>query len=267
MGCPAQRSSRATLRAPRCFPGRTAHRAHHRSAMASVSSLPVTAKDPARLGRPVPQRRRSREALGAPARRPSPSARTRAEKVRRTRALGHDRRGEAGRQHPGDRQRRRPRRPTPCASLRQTGCDGVMLGPPPSATLGVQAHPRPRRARRGELAPTAERAPQPAGVRHPRHAREDRGRGVAAKEMRKARRWYIKGLPHSHKVREQANQTHHGLGDDGPAQPHLPELAATDSTSSWALTADRGQAGDQLNRSGQLRRLGGSQSSFSELLR
>ena len=35
----------------------------------------------------------------------------------------------------------------------------------------------------------------------------DVGEQIAAKEMRKHVAWYIRGLPHSHKVREQVNHS------------------------------------------------------------
>src|SRR5437762_13051045 len=46
-----------------------------------------------------------------------------------------------------------------------------------------------------------------AGVRHLRLMEEAVGPEQAAREMRKHVAWYIKGLPHSARVREQVNRT------------------------------------------------------------
>jgi tRNA-dihydrouridine synthase B len=91
--------------------------------------------------------------------------------------------------------------------LEATGCDLVMLG---RAAFGdpwvfrrVRAHHE-----RGESLPLPSAAERlEAGVRHLELLVADVGEGIAAKEMRKHVAWYIRGLPHSHKVRDQVNQT------------------------------------------------------------
>ena len=91
--------------------------------------------------------------------------------------------------------------------LETTGCDGVMLG---RAAFGDPWIFRRVRAfwERGE------RLPQPtaaerlgAGLRHLRLLVEWSGPAAATREMRKHVAWYVKGLPHSARVREQVNQT------------------------------------------------------------
>ncbi len=91
--------------------------------------------------------------------------------------------------------------------LEQTGCDGVMLG---RAAFGDPWVFQRIRAlvERGEAlpAPTAEMRLE-AGVRHLRLMEEAVGPEQAAREMRKHVAWYLKGLPHSARVREQVNRT------------------------------------------------------------
>jgi|KBSSwiStaDraftv2_1062776.scaffolds.fasta_scaffold65870_4 tRNA-dihydrouridine synthase B len=91
--------------------------------------------------------------------------------------------------------------------LETTGCDLVMLG---RAAFGDPWVFRRLRAHheRGESLPLPTAAERlEAGVRHLRLLVADVGEAIAAKEMRKHVAWYIRGLPHSHKVREQVNQT------------------------------------------------------------
>jgi tRNA-dihydrouridine synthase B len=91
--------------------------------------------------------------------------------------------------------------------LETTGCDLVMLG---RAAFGDPWVFRRVRARHesGEVLPLPSAAERlQAGVRHLALLVRDVGETVAAKEMRKHVAWYIRGLPHSHKVREQVNQT------------------------------------------------------------
>ena len=91
--------------------------------------------------------------------------------------------------------------------LETTGCDAVMLG---RAAFGDPWVFRRVRAywERGELLalPTAAERLE-AGVRHLGLLVECAGPDVAAREMRKHVAWYIKGLPHSARVREQVNRT------------------------------------------------------------
>jgi tRNA-dihydrouridine synthase B len=91
--------------------------------------------------------------------------------------------------------------------LASTGCDALMLG---RAAFGDPWVFRRMRAfhERGESLPgptAAERLE--AGVRHLRMMRDAVGNDAAAREMRKHVAWYVKGLPHSSRVREQVNRT------------------------------------------------------------
>jgi tRNA-dihydrouridine synthase B len=91
--------------------------------------------------------------------------------------------------------------------LEVTGCDGVMLG---RAALGdpwVFARMRAwwERGERRSMPSPAERIGM--SLRHLRLAAEDVGAGPAAREMRKHVAWYVRGLPHSARVREQVNGT------------------------------------------------------------
>ena len=61
---------------------------------------------------------------------------------------------------------------------------------------------------RGEtLAPATAAQRLEAGVRHLAMMVDEVGEAAAAREMRKHVAWYIKGLPHSARVREQVNRT------------------------------------------------------------
>jgi tRNA-dihydrouridine synthase len=91
--------------------------------------------------------------------------------------------------------------------LRETGCDAVMLG---RAAFGDPWVFRRVRA----LAERGERVPPPsaderleAGLHHLRLMSASVGPEQAAREMRKHVAWYVKGLPHSARVREQVNRT------------------------------------------------------------
>jgi tRNA-dihydrouridine synthase B len=91
--------------------------------------------------------------------------------------------------------------------LETTGCDAVMLG---RAAFGDPWVFRRVRAfhERGETLPLPTAAERlAAGVRHLALLVADVGETIAAKEMRKHVAWYIRGLPHSHKIREQVNRT------------------------------------------------------------
>ncbi len=91
------------------------------------------------------------------------------------------------------------------AMLRETGCDGVMLG------RGALGRPWLYRQlseylRTGAYAPDPDRAARREIVLH--HARllcADRGEEIAMKEMRKFVAWYYKGLPHAARMRERVN--------------------------------------------------------------
>ncbi len=138
--------------------------------------------------------------------------------------------------------------------LETTGCDGVMLG---RAAFGDPWIFRRVRAfwERGERLPLPTAAERlEAGMRHLRLLVEWAGPDAATREMRKHVAWYVKGLPHSARVREQANHTRaadelttllrgyleelEGCGPetcaeraapaapaDGPARPEVPHAA------------------------------------------
>jgi len=89
--------------------------------------------------------------------------------------------------------------------LELTGCDGVMLG---RAAFGDPWIFRRVRAwwERGERVPPPTAAERLAtGLRHLAMVVETLGSEHAAREMRKHVAWYVKGLPHSARVREQVN--------------------------------------------------------------
>jgi tRNA-dihydrouridine synthase B len=91
--------------------------------------------------------------------------------------------------------------------LETTGCDAVMLG---RAAFGDPWVFRRLRAywERGETLPAPGAAERlEAGVRHLRMMVECVGEAAAAREMRKHVAWYVRGLPHSARVREQVNRT------------------------------------------------------------
>ena len=176
--------------------------------MAGVSTVPVTAK--IRLGwdggsQNVVEVSKALEQSGAAA--VAIHARTRAEKFEGAahwemiaaarRAVSIPVIGNGDVRSPEDAER----------MLATTGCDLVMLG---RAAFGDPWVFRRVRARheRGETLPLPTAAERlAAGVRHLKLLEADVGEFVAAKEMRKHVAWYIRGLPHSHKVREQVNRT------------------------------------------------------------
>ena len=176
--------------------------------MTEVSDLPVTAK--IRLGwdgdsRNVVEMSRALEDAGARA--VAIHARTRAEKFEGTAhwdMIGEARKAVAipvignGDVRSGE---------DACRMLETTGCDAVMLG---RAAFGDPWVFRRLRAfhARGERLPEPTAAERlDAGIRHLRMMVESVGELCAAREMRKHVAWYIKGLPHSAKVREAVNRT------------------------------------------------------------
>ena len=91
--------------------------------------------------------------------------------------------------------------------LETTGCDAVMLG---RAAFGDPWVFRRLRAywERGETLPAPGAAERlEAGVRHLAMMEASVGPEHAAREMRKHVAWYVRGLPHSARVREQVNRT------------------------------------------------------------
>ncbi len=196
-------------------------------AMADASALPVTAK--IRLGwdgesRNVVEVARALEAAGAKA--VAIHARTRAEKFEghahweligeAKRVVGIPVIGNGDVRNAEDALR----------MLRETGCDGVMLGRAAFGDPWVFRRVRAL-AERGEVLPppTAQERLE-AGVRHLGMLVETAGEHVAAREMRKHVAWYIKGLPHSARVREQVNRTRTPGEMVALMRGYLAELAA-----------------------------------------
>ncbi len=196
-------------------------------AMSGATSLPVTAK--IRLGwdgnsRNVVEVARALEAAGAAA--VAIHARTRAEKFE---GLAHwDMIGEAkaavGIPVIGNGDVRNAE--DAVRMLRLTGCDGVMLG---RAAFGDPWVFRRIRAliERGEALPPPSAAERlEAGVRHLGMLVGSVGEEHAAREMRKHVAWYIKGLPHSARVREQVNRTRTATELTALLRDYLGELAS-----------------------------------------
>ena len=195
--------------------------------MSAATPLPVTAK--IRLGwdgnsRNVVEVARALEASGARA--VAIHARTRAEKFEgqahwemigeARRAVGIPVIGNGDVRDPADALR----------MLAQTGCDAVMLGRAAFGDPWVFRRVRAL-AERGETLPPPTAAERlAAGIRHLEMMTRAVGPTVAAKEMRKHVAWYIKGLPHSARVREQVNRT--GTPEEMAAllSGYLGELAA-----------------------------------------
>lgn len=178
------------------------------SRMAEVTDIPVTSK--IRLGwdgdnRNVVEVAKALEGAGAKA--VAIHARTRAEKFE---GLAHwDMIGEAKRAvgipviGNGDVRTAEDA----VRMLETTGCDGVMLGRAAFGDPWVFKRIRALVERGEVLAPPTAQERLEAGVRHMRMMVLSVGEIPAAKEMRKHVAWYLKGLPHSHKVREQVNHT------------------------------------------------------------
>ena len=91
--------------------------------------------------------------------------------------------------------------------LADTGCDAVMIGRAAFGDPWVFRRARAFRDR-GERLPTPSASDRlQAGLRHLALVERAIGAARAAREMRKHVAWYIKGLPHSARVREQVNRT------------------------------------------------------------
>ncbi len=91
--------------------------------------------------------------------------------------------------------------------LETTGCDAVMLGRAAFGDPWVFRRVRAFHERGERLAPPTAADRLEAGVRHLGLMAAAVGPDGAAREMRKHVAWYIKGLPHSARVREQVNRT------------------------------------------------------------
>jgi NCAIR mutase (PurE)-related protein len=91
--------------------------------------------------------------------------------------------------------------------LRETGCDGVMLGRAAFGDPWVFRRVRALAERGERVAPPSADERLEAGLRHLVLMTASVGAEQAAREMRKHVAWYVKGLPHSARVREQVNRT------------------------------------------------------------
>ncbi len=178
------------------------------SRMAAASRIPVTAK--IRLGwdggsRNVVEVAKALEASGAAA--VAIHARTRAEKfegrahweliAEAKKAVSIPVIGNGDVRDPQDAVR----------MLETTGCDAVMLGRAAFGDPWVFRRIRSWFERREALPPPTPAERLEAGLRHLGMMEEAVGPAVAAREMRKHVAWYVKGLPHSARVREQVNHT------------------------------------------------------------
>ena len=177
-------------------------------AMAEATALPVTAK--IRLGwdgssKNVVEVSRALEDAGARA--VAIHARTRAEKFEGSahwELIGEARRavsipviGNGDVRGPEDAER----------MLETTGCDGVMLGRAAFGDPWVFRRVRAWWERRDVLPPPTASERLAAGLRHLEMMAASVGPVAAAREMRKHVAWYVRGLPHSARVREQVNRT------------------------------------------------------------
>ncbi len=89
--------------------------------------------------------------------------------------------------------------------LAVTGCDAVMIGRAAFGDPWVFRRLRAFHARGETLPPPTASERLEAGIRHLRLVVAEFGENVASREMRKHVAWYIKGLPHSARVREAVN--------------------------------------------------------------
>lgn len=177
-------------------------------AMSRASRVPVTAK--IRLGwdgssRNVVEVARALEESGAAA--VAIHARTRAEKFEghahwemigeARKAVGIPVIGNGDVRDPADALR----------MLETTGCDAVMMGRAAFGDPWVFRRVRAAWERGESLPPPTARQRLEAGLRHLDMMVASVGADCAAREMRKHVAWYVKGLPHSARVREQVNRT------------------------------------------------------------
>ena len=110
--------------------------------------------------------------------------------------------------------------------LELTGCDGVMLGRAAFGDPWVFKRIRALLEHGAELPPPTAAERLEAGVRHLAMMERSVGSEHAAREMRKHVAWYIKGLPHSARVREQVNRARTADELAGLLRDYLGELAA-----------------------------------------
>jgi tRNA-dihydrouridine synthase B len=110
--------------------------------------------------------------------------------------------------------------------LRLTGCDGVMLGRAAFGDPWVFRRLRSLLERGEQLPPPSAADRLEAGVRHLAMLVGTVGEEHAAREMRKHVAWYIKGLPHSARVREQVNRARSATELAKLLHDYLGELAS-----------------------------------------
>jgi tRNA-dihydrouridine synthase B len=91
--------------------------------------------------------------------------------------------------------------------LAMTGCDAVMIGRAAFGDPWVFRRIRAFHERGETLPPPTASERLAAGIRHLALMVVEFGAVAASREMRKHLAWYIKGLPHSARVREQVNRT------------------------------------------------------------
>jgi tRNA-dihydrouridine synthase B len=91
--------------------------------------------------------------------------------------------------------------------LADTGCDAIMIGRAAFGDPWVFQRLRAFHERGETLPPPTASERLAAGIRHLQMMVTEFGEAVASREMRKHVAWYIKGLPHSARVREQVNHT------------------------------------------------------------
>jgi nifR3 family TIM-barrel protein len=91
--------------------------------------------------------------------------------------------------------------------LETTGCHAVMLGRAAFGDPWIFRRLRAAWERGEDLPPPTARERLEAGLRHLGMMVASVGPDCAAREMRKHVAWYVKGLPHSSRVREQVNRT------------------------------------------------------------
>jgi nifR3 family TIM-barrel protein len=109
--------------------------------------------------------------------------------------------------------------------LESTGCDAIMLGRAAFGDPWVFRRLRAFHERGERLPPPSASERLAAGIRHLRMMVESAGEAVAAREMRKHAAWYIKGLPHSARVREAVNRAPGAPELAGLLRAYLEELA------------------------------------------
>ena len=110
--------------------------------------------------------------------------------------------------------------------LETTGCAAVMLGRAAFGDPWIFRRILALAGRGETLPPPTAQERLETGIRHLEMLVRSSGEAVAAKEMRKHVAWYIKGLPHSSRVREQVNHTRTAAEMAALLGAYLGDLAA-----------------------------------------